>query len=973
MNLSSRPGSSPRPSPSPSPSPTTHATSNQSDATPSGNPPRVKKFWAWRDLPSFIWLIAAVVCAVGHRWLPEPRWLLIHLVLLGAASHAILVWSQHFSFALLHTPVTTAERLRQSWRLGLFNGGVVVVFVGVLSTLWVVALCGAVLISGAVVWHAASLLSRFRKAVGVRFAVTIWYYVAASISLPVGATIGVFLSHGFADPLHGQLKTGHALINVLGWVGLTVVGTLVTLWPTMLRTKIHPDAVSTARRTLWVFVAALVVASISVLLGNLWGATAGILLYLVALCWLCSVFLRTARQRPPSAFCTFSVAAGLGWLVFLLACLLVGFTRGALGADDWNTAYASFSQVAPYLAAGFAAQVLIGALAYLIPVMVSSGPASARAANQEMNRGSVFRILLTNLALALSLLPVPSVVLVASSMLYLGASASFLVLMVRSMRAAKRPRLPTIPTVPATSSEPAGNDQATGIPKPQKLSPYGESAPRSASGQAVAAVLTILLAVGAGVAVDPSALGSEALGNTSTAQAEGQQQSSSSQGSSSLSAPAKTLVVEAQDMKFFPNTLKVDAGTELTVELINKDTTNIHDLVFENGFSTGRIAVGETATIHLGVITESIDGWCSILGHKQMGMTLSITVAEADNASEAAGTAHTGQDGESSAMESNNATHNHSDSSDKSASSAANDLDFSAMPGDDFSARDALLGKLPKKTSDPVTRKLTFEITEQEMEIAPGVTQTLWTFNQQFPGPTLHGRVGDIFEITLVNSGSMGHSIDFHASNLAPNEPMRTIAPGESLTYTFTAERAGIWMYHCSTMPMTTHIANGMAGAVIIEPDDLPDVDRSYVIVQSEMYLGAQGEPVDVERALAGDSQLDAVVFNGYANQYVAEPLTATTGDRVRIWTLDVGPSRASSFHVVGGQFDRVWFEGAYTLGSATAPAAGSSGGSQALAMQPAQGGFVELTFPEAGTYPFVTHIMADAERGAKGLFEVTD
>ena len=80
--------------------------------------------------------------------------------------------------------------------------------------------------------------------------------------------------------------------------------------------------------------------------------------------------------------------------------------------------------------------------------------------------------------------------------------------------------------------------------------------------------------------------------------------------------------------------------------------------------------------------------------------------------------------------------------------------------------------------------------------------QRRWTFNGQSPGPTLHGRVGDIFDITLVNEGSIGHSIDFHAGSLAPEGPMRTIEPGQRLTYRFTATRAGAWLYHCSTMPI---------------------------------------------------------------------------------------------------------------------------------------------------------------------------
>jgi nitrite reductase (NO-forming) len=282
-----------------------------------------------------------------------------------------------------------------------------------------------------------------------------------------------------------------------------------------------------------------------------------------------------------------------------------------------------------------------------------------------------------------------------------------------------------------------------------------------------------------------------------------------------------------------------------------------------------------------------------------------------------------------------------------------------AVPGEGFVARDA---ELPPLEDGRVHRR-TFTVTEVEREVAPGVTQRLWTYNGSAPGPVLHGRVGDVFEITLVNDGTTGHSVDFHAGALAPDRPMRTIAPGESLVYRFTATRAGIWMYHCSTMPMSAHIANGMFGAVVIEPPDLPAVDRSYLLVQSELYLGEQGGVVDVDKVQA--ERPDLVVFNGYTNQYDARPLAARAGERVRVWVLDAGPNRSTSFHVVGGQFDTVYAEGAYLL-------RGGSGGAQSLGLAAAQGGFVELTFPEPGTYPFVSHVMVDAERGAHGLFEVS-
>ena len=143
----------------------------------------------------------------------------------------------------------------------------------------------------------------------------------------------------------------------------------------------------------------------------------------------------------------------------------------------------------------------------------------------------------------------------------------------------------------------------------------------------------------------------------------------------------------------------------------------------------------------------------------------------------------------------------------------------------------------------------TLTVRDVEREVAPGVTQRLWTFDGTAPGPVLHGRSGTSSRSPWSTTGTVGHSIDFHAGALAPDEPMRTIPPGESLTYRFTATRSGIWMYHCSTMPMSVHIANGMFGAVVIDPPRPAAVDREYVLVQSELYLGAQGGEVDVDQA----------------------------------------------------------------------------------------------------------------------------
>ncbi|WP_240777902.1 multicopper oxidase domain-containing protein [Nonomuraea basaltis] len=243
--------------------------------------------------------------------------------------------------------------------------------------------------------------------------------------------------------------------------------------------------------------------------------------------------------------------------------------------------------------------------------------------------------------------------------------------------------------------------------------------------------------------------------------------------------------------------------------------------------------------------------------------------------------------------------------------------------------------------------------------------QRVWTFNGTMPGPVLRGKVGDVFVVTFVNAGTMGHGIDFHAGATAPDGPMRTIQPGERLTYRFRADFAGAWLYHCSTMPMTQHIANGMYGAVIIDPPDLPKVDREYLLVQGELYLGEPGADAQVAKIRQGDP--DGRMFNGTAAGYDHAPLQAKAGERVRIWAVAAGPSSGTALHVVGAPFDTVYKEGAYLL------RADEAGGAQVLDLAPAQGGFAELVFPEAGTYPVVDHTMRQAEAGAHGLFKVQD
>jgi nitrite reductase (NO-forming) len=296
-----------------------------------------------------------------------------------------------------------------------------------------------------------------------------------------------------------------------------------------------------------------------------------------------------------------------------------------------------------------------------------------------------------------------------------------------------------------------------------------------------------------------------------------------------------------------------------------------------------------------------------------------------------------------------------------SSSPPRQEIKFGAQPGDGWKPFDPALQRAPGRTE----HELTIHAAETMLEVAPGLEQEMWTFNGQVPAPSLRGKVGDIFTITLVNDGRHGHSLDFHASEVAPNDEMRTIGPGESLVYQFEATHSGIWMYHCGTAPVLHHIANGMFGMVIVEPEaGLPPVDDEFFFVQNEWYLGPQGEVSSFAGANQAAPEPDFQMFNGVAAQYADNPINITTGEEVRMFVLNVGPSIDTSFHVVGTIFHDVTKEGVRL-------ASGNEGnwGAQAVDLAPAQGAVIEMKTAEDGTYAFVNHAFNFPGRGAIGLF----
>ncbi len=407
-------------------------------------------------------------------------------------------------------------------------------------------------------------------------------------------------------------------------------------------------------------------------------------------------------------------------------------------------------------------------------------------------------------------------------------------------------------------------------------------------------------------------------------------------GSAAGSTETKTVEVMLSEFKVEPASIDVAPGQKVQLIVMNHGTM-AHDLKVDGTTGTKMLQPGTKEIVTVGPFDASTQAWCTVAGHKEAGMVMDINVAGAGGGS-----------GGGSAAPAKGAT--------------GAKIDSAATPAPGWAPYDPKLAPAPGGT----VHEVDMHAIEKEIEVAPGVTQLMWTFDGKVPGTILRGRIGDLFNVKLTNDGSLGHSIDFHASRVAWSDEMRTIAPGESLVYQFKADFAGAYMYHCGTAPALHHIGNGMYGVIIIDPPELAPVDHEFVFVQSELYLGDNGKEGDLTKMLS--QQDDAVVFNGYYNQYKFAPIRVEPGERVRAWVIDDGPSENSAFHIVGTIFDTVWKEGTYLL----RPDA-RRGGSQVLDLQPAQGGFVEFSFAETGFYPIVTHKFANASRGALGLFQAGD
>ena len=291
------------------------------------------------------------------------------------------------------------------------------------------------------------------------------------------------------------------------------------------------------------------------------------------------------------------------------------------------------------------------------------------------------------------------------------------------------------------------------------------------------------------------------------------------------------------------------------------------------------------------------------------------------------------------------------------------------LPLDIVRAPTDLPGPLVARGAETI--KVGLETVEVTGALADGATYHYWTFNRKVPGPFVRARVGDTVEVSLhnVDDSTEPHSVDFHAATGPGGGGAATHAqPGEAKSFSFKALKPGLYVYHCAVPLAAEHIANGMYGLILVEPEEpLPAVDREFYVMQGEIYtaeaFGSKGMLTgSVERLL--DEQPEYYVFNGAAEALTGEnTLRAQVGETIRIYFGVGGPNQDSSFHVIGEIFDRV-----YALASLTAPPMSDVA---TISVPPGGAAVVDLTLEVPGEFLLVDHALSRAARGLVGKLVV--
>lgn len=395
--------------------------------------------------------------------------------------------------------------------------------------------------------------------------------------------------------------------------------------------------------------------------------------------------------------------------------------------------------------------------------------------------------------------------------------------------------------------------------------------------------------------------------------------------------------------------LSATTGDMVKITLTSGDGTE-HDISFPDFNATSEHVVGKGSSKSVTFLVDkggTFSYFCTLPGHREAGMEGKFNVS-----------------GETLASAENSAP---ASSENPVAAGYPVVVNGEATTGADI-VRDPTDLPGPIGDREPETVRIDLETVEIVGQLADGTTFNYWTFNGKVPGPFFRVRVGDTIEVHLKNltNSTMSHSVDFHAvTGPGGGATMTQTPPGEETMFTAKALKPGLFVYHCATPMVAQHIANGMYGMILVEPEGgLPAVDREFYVMQGEVYtkeaFGSTGHLTENLQALLNEDP-EYLVFNGAVGSLTDQkPLKANVGETVRIYFGVGGPNFTSSFHVIGEIFDRVYNQASLTTPEMTDV--------QTTIVPPGGATVVEFGLEVPGRYILVDHALSRLQRGLAGF-----
>ena len=398
-------------------------------------------------------------------------------------------------------------------------------------------------------------------------------------------------------------------------------------------------------------------------------------------------------------------------------------------------------------------------------------------------------------------------------------------------------------------------------------------------------------------------------------------------GEQAAAAPAPVEVM-LSEFKIDPSTIQVPTGQPIAFSVMNMGTAAHTFAVDVNAkvYDTGEIQPGSTSTLKVPALAAgTYQAYCSVAGHRTLGMTATVSASDAGITGGAGGT-----DTNAAAM---------------STMTPQQMADMHKAGVEAFLAgnQTSIQGGRPLKPKmDGSVKVFLLTVSQIKWEVSKGVFKDAMAFDGQVPGPEIHVSYGDRVRFVVQNQMAQPTVVHFHGMTVpnamdgVPYVTQDPIMPGQYWTYEFTVkDPPGIYVYH-SHFNSTEQVSMGLYGSILVLPDH-PTWNEDYTEILNDGPLG--------------------YTINGKSFPATA-PLTAKLGDVVHIRLANLG-QMIHPFHMHGYHFSVLEQDGQPLAEPSVV---------DTLMIAPGQTFDVEVHAVYPGVWAFHCHILSHVE-GPQGMF----